>query len=43
MNEILEFGKMFLIGGGAGLFIAILLKINQRKENKKKEDRLRKD
>lgn len=37
MSEIFEIGKMFLIGGAMGGVLALWLKFNQNRENKKKK------
>ncbi len=34
MNEILEIGKMFLIGAGMGLFLGLLVKFNKKRADK---------
>lgn len=40
MEIIIEFGKMFLIGGGIGIVLSLLLLKNRKKEDKQKKDRL---
>lgn len=37
MEVIQELGKMLLIGSGLGIFVGVLIRINQYKSNKNKE------